>query len=202
MSALMLLLAIVLTIAAYWVIVPTVFQTHNPYRPSKLTWGLWCVMDVLLIWNTYARGESLDFLVPLVFAGSLVMFVISIFRGNTDYTKYDVVAAILAATAICVWQLAKAPSVAYVMMLFGCGLSAVPTINQAWRQPEQIYFLPWVCFAISVPPISYAEYLKQNSWPSMWTHVVFFTVPVVVLMAKGFGVYRDHREELVDILGL
>lgn len=107
-------------------------------RPNRVTWGLWSITAWLAFFGQLAEGVGLAVVLTLSVATIPTLIFFGSFIGGAywKFSKLDIVCLSLSLVALIGWQLTASGLVAIVLSIAVDLLAGIPTIVQAWREPE------------------------------------------------------------------
>jgi YVTN family beta-propeller protein len=107
-------------------------------RPNRVTWGLWSITAWLAFFGQLSEGVGLAVVLTLSVATIPTLIFFGSFIGGAywKFSKLDVVCLALSLVALVGWQLTASGLVAIVLSIAVDLLAGVPTLVQAWKEPE------------------------------------------------------------------
>lgn len=133
--------AVVLATARYGTYFYTMYQGRT--KPHAFSWLLWGIVAGIGAWAQFdLDGGYSVYVFMFISITCFIIFIISLFIGDKDYTKNDWVALILCFIAILLWQVTSNPVVALILIMLIDVLTYWPTLRKSFYKPD------------SEPPIS------------------------------------------------
>lgn len=173
-------------------------------RPSKSSWWILSVVWTVILLNSISLAPGLDakekwgaiaasWLSIAYIVGSLAIAVSTIWRGAHEKWRWtDYVCAFSAGVAIIFYLVVKNPEISLVLSFVADFFGLLPTIENAWKYPEQEDFLAWCLtvvaaviglFAVSHWSLSFAG---ASDWLSPVYLTVFDGLTTALLVRKFF----------------
>jgi hypothetical protein len=113
-------------------------------KPSRTTWIIWGINDLLIFCASYFVGARNTLWVPLVYTiGSLVCLVLSIHNDPKPISLLD---RCCLALSLLAWALWAATSSAFLALVLGVAvntLGGVPTWHRVWDDQRSEHWAPW-----------------------------------------------------------
>lgn len=138
----------VVLVAGLGYIVATV---RGQARPNRVSWGLWSATSWLAFLGQLDEGVGAA--AVLTFAAALTPSLIFLgsFVGGADwrFSRLDVTCLLLALATLVAWQITASGLVAIVLSIAVDAIAGIPTIVQAWREPESESHLPYTAGMVS-----------------------------------------------------
>jgi len=142
-------------------------NSENPMKPSRVSWIIWAILDIMIISTSITNGKDwIEIALPLGYAlGATVVAILSLFYGEWGNLKEAIVVAIGSLIGILLWIFAGSELAlyAFVSVLW---MSAFPTIKKIWIDPLSESRGPWLIWLIAATLSAIALGL-----PSDWTLV-------------------------------
>jgi len=105
--------------------------------PNRATWLIWSAVGVILALSYYAGGASQTIWVAVSYAaGPLIIFILSIRRGEGGWTGLDRACIVTAGAGAFFWLVSGSALIGLCMGLLADVMGASPTILKAYRRPE------------------------------------------------------------------
>lgn len=140
----------ILSLAAFipyaWQVIKT---RHNekPVKPNRATWGVWTVVSFMLLMSYRSAGANYTLGVPIAYAVcSLIIFLISLKRGEGGWTRFDRWCLAVATGSAFVWRVTGSPLTALVANLIVDAAGALPTIKKVFHDPASEDRIAWAMF--------------------------------------------------------
>jgi YVTN family beta-propeller protein len=107
-------------------------------RPNRVSWGLWSVTSWLAFLGQLDEGVGLPALLTLTVAAIPTLIFLASFVGGAywQFSRLDVVCALLAIGTLIAWKLTASGIVAIVLSIAVDALAGIPTVVKAFREPE------------------------------------------------------------------
>lgn len=138
----------ILALAAFIPYVSAILKKQT--RPSRTTWVIWAIQDILTLASYYASGAKETLWVPAGFViGASTIALLSLKYGEKTWNKLDIACVIAAGASILIWPLMQSALVVMLINLFMGAVGAIPTLKKAWRDPASENKLTWLLFVIS-----------------------------------------------------
>jgi hypothetical protein len=114
-------------------------------RPSQVTWGIWTIIGLILLWSSYISGatNTLWLLASLVISQSLITFY-AFKYGQGKWQQLDKFCLAGAGLSLLLWLVSGSPLVALLMNTTMDMLGAVPTIRKVYRDPSSEDLVFWL----------------------------------------------------------
>jgi hypothetical protein len=117
---------------------PYIFQIiHGTVRPSRSSWFVWTFILALALIGYRSSGadDSIWFLVG-DFLVTMVIFLLSLWRGSGGWTRIDVACLSLAGLSLLLWQSSDVALFALWGALIADAIAVAPTIMKSLRDPQ------------------------------------------------------------------
>lgn len=125
-------------------------NTPEPMKPSRVSWIIWAVLDILIVATSTANGKSpLEIALPLGYAaGASFVAILSLKYGEWGNAKEAQGVMIGSTIGILIWLFAG-PEVALCAFVAVLWMSAWPTIKKIWKNSRSETRLPWTMWLVA-----------------------------------------------------
>jgi hypothetical protein len=106
-------------------------------RPNLVTWGLWLLIQSVLIAAQFSAGASWSVVLPLVEMVTVgIVFVLGVVGyGYKKYGWLDIVCFSLVIAALILWQITDQPVVALILSVVADFVAVIPTLKKSYLDP-------------------------------------------------------------------
>ncbi len=114
-------------------------------RPNMVTWLLWTILQIIVIFAQFSAGASWSVIILIVMTFNTVLVTILCLKGY-GYKKYGILdysCFFLALVTIVVWRITEDPILAIILAVAIDFLAMIPTIVKAYRDPHSEAPFPW-----------------------------------------------------------
>lgn len=115
-------------------------------KPSKATWLIWSVLDIITLVGMMSQGQVSATLVAGT-CGSLTVAILALRKGEAGWSKVDRLAIAGAIAGLALWALTRSANVAIIITLAVMMIGAVPTLKSAWADPAAENKVAWALYA-------------------------------------------------------
>lgn len=124
---------------------------QNKYRPNLFTRIVWLALAVNnLISVVNLHNQKATIVLALVtLAGSILMFLGSIYRGEKVWTKNETVPSVLLGISLLLWIFTDIPILNLCIGLVAHFLGSIPTVVRVIKNPESENMPFWLFFAVA-----------------------------------------------------
>ncbi|MDP3999134.1 MAG: hypothetical protein Q8P76_00890 [bacterium] len=138
----------ILALAAFIPYVISILK--NQTRPSRATWFIWAIQDILTLASYYASGAKETIWVPIGFTiGATTSAALSVKYGERGWSKLDIACLIGAGISIPTWLMLNDPLIVLLINLFIAVIGVIPTLKKAHLDPASENKPTWILFVIS-----------------------------------------------------
>jgi hypothetical protein len=171
-------IAVVATsVGVYWLYVARLANRITP--PPIVTWGLWCVLDVIATGAEFARGVFNTQLVTYTI-GTVVVCAFLLARRNLAWNKvWDTATAFAVAASAVVWAATDDPFLGLVLSLTGMTIASIPLILATMNGADE----PWDAWALIFLG-SVFTYLEGHHFSATWVGSLQLIVLGTILYGK------------------
>ncbi len=175
--------------------IPYIYKTiwGTTEKPSRVTWFIWAIPSVLLLFSHRALGGAVTEWVPLVQAvGVLTIALLSIKYGQGGALDLiDWLCLFGAGVSLATWAVFNSPLSTLVINLIIEALGLIPTIRKTWKNPDSEPWLPWtIDIAANGINVVAVEKLLQAS--SIYPIFLLVETTIIALLA-----FRSRWNKLV-----
>lgn len=177
-----LIFAIVATIIAVIAFVPYITDTlKGKTQPHVYTWLVFLLAQGLAaagVWYGGGHWGTLE-----ITAGTgliLIVFILSLFYGTKNITKFDTIALVICLGAMVIWWQLHNPALAVGVVTFIDVVGYVPTIRKAYQEPGSETITTWLAFFFG--NLFFIAALKQYNFLTL-SFVVATSVANLVLIS-------------------
>ena len=177
------IIAGVLALVGYIPYIYSIFKGIT--KPNRATWIIWTIVGGLLAFSYAAEGDSNAIWLPIgYFVGPLIVAILSIWYGYTEWTRVDKVCLLIAIISIVPWVLSKDATITLVINVLIDASGAIPTLVKTYKEPETEDLTAWAIFAIANTLQLFAlSYLDITVlYPA---YLFFLATGMVVLILRG-----------------
>lgn len=175
------LLAVVQAIPYIWSIL------RGRTRPSRTSYGIWAVMQVIGLISYVAAGATTTVWMMLVLSvTAIVIFGLSFKYGMGGFNTFDMLCLLMAGGAIALWQITNSPALAVYMSTLAGAIGYLPTIKKAYLQPHTENVLAW-CIYVAATVLNVCALTSLSftiALPPVVTACLAVTVASLLLMAR------------------
>lgn len=115
-------------------------------KPSRTTWTIWSINDLLIFCSSYYVGARNTLWVPLVYVVcSVLCLVLSLKNDPKPIGALDRACLALSLLAWVLWGFTHSAFVALVLGVAVNTLGAIPTWRRVWHDPHCERWQPWSC---------------------------------------------------------
>jgi hypothetical protein len=105
-------------------------------RPHRGTWGIWCILSVIVLASQRADGGRWSLMVVVAqLVGTSGILVLSIKRGVGGATRVDLALLGVAAAGLVGWYVAGDPTVATICVVLADSAAVVMMLPKTWADP-------------------------------------------------------------------
>jgi hypothetical protein len=142
-------LILLLGIASYTVGAVEIVQ--GKYKPSMFSRIVWLLLAINAFAGVIGSGGTTAsiLLAGILLLGSLVICLLSFWRGNKTFGKLEWVCLGLLALSLYVWVFYDAPYVSLLISLLGDLIGGLPTFRNVWKNPQSESLWFWGFFFLS-----------------------------------------------------
>lgn len=138
----------VLAFLFYWKIIRSI--TSGETRPSRTSWIIWTVNDVLLLGSSYAVGVRNTIWLPLVYAFCSALCLFLCFKHDKRPLSYlDITCLVTSALAWLIWGYFNSPLLALILGVFVNSLGTVPTLYKLYYDPQSESSSIWALIVLA-----------------------------------------------------
>jgi hypothetical protein len=126
--------AVIISVASYIPYLIGIRRRTN--KPHAYSWLVWTIVTWIIFAAQISSGAGLAaVLFAVIGVFCLVIFILSIFYGEKNRTRRDLVLLILALLAVVAWVVTKNPTLSVILATLVDILAFGPTIRKCWRRP-------------------------------------------------------------------
>jgi hypothetical protein len=119
-------------------------------RPNRATWFIWTLIGGVLACSYFVTGNSGAIWLPIgYFVGPLIVAILSLFYGYSEWTKLDTFCIVAALLSLIPWIVSDNATMTLFINLFIDSFGAVPTIVKTFRDPDSEDFFSWFIFFVA-----------------------------------------------------
>jgi hypothetical protein len=123
---------------------------HGKTKPERASWWIWTVLILVALAAQAAAGATWSlFLTGGLFAGDVVVALLSLRYGYGRFKPVDAVSLGVAAVGIGLWKLTNNPLAALVVIVGVDFLGNWLTLMKSWRAPYTENVITWVFMSIA-----------------------------------------------------
>lgn len=194
--------AVVTTIGFY----PYIVQTAKKIvRPRLVTWGVWCVLAVVMTVSALIEGHTASaFLSFQGVVSCLLVFIFGWRSGSREVSRLDIFCLFGASIGIISLVALKNPSAALLVSIAVDGIAFIPTLYHGWRKPFEEGLACYVSnFGASALVIASAIISSAGFMGVIYPiYSIVFNIAMVLIVVFGRATFSklvpDYRH--VDVL--
>jgi hypothetical protein len=154
-------------------------------RPSRVTWGIWTIIGLILLWSSYISGatNTLWLLASLVISQSLITFY-AFKYGQGKWQQLDKFCLAGAGLSLLLWLVSGSPLVALLMNTTMDMLGAVPTIRKVYRDPSSEDLVFWLMSFTSALLNLFAIEQLSLSFVIFPTYLFILNITMLLLITR------------------
>jgi catechol 2,3-dioxygenase-like lactoylglutathione lyase family enzyme len=120
-------------------------------RPERLSWLIWVLLDVILVFSQLAKGGSYSVLMTVGFlVADLAIFLLSLKYGyRNKLLKRDYIALAGVGLGLLLWYVSKEAAIAIFAAIIIDAMGGVLTIIKSYESPKTENLTKWVLTALS-----------------------------------------------------
>ena len=134
-------------------------------KPNLATWSMWSVMLGMTFISQVAAGKQDPWGMLAATTGTILVFVLLLFYGERAWTRFDTKCLLLSTVGVLVWAVSGAATaqIAFLASLF---IAGVPTVKNAYENPQNESSLVWGTFTLgfSLTVIAVTNWSSVTSW--------------------------------------
>lgn len=150
------ILLLISGLLGFWANIPYIREviksqnTPEPMKPSRVSWIIWAVLDILIVATSIANDKGLlEIALPIGYMmGASFVALLSLKYGEWGNVKEARRAMIGSIIGIIIWQFAGPKIALYAFVTVLC-ISVWPTINKLWKNPWSEARGPWTMWLIA-----------------------------------------------------
>ncbi len=125
----------VLAFLFYWRIIRSIIRGET--RPSRSSWIIWTVNDILLLGSSFAVGVRNSIWLPLVYASCSALCLLLCFKHDKKPFSYlDLTCLTISVLAWLIWCYFNSPLTALILGVSVNTLGTVPTLYKLYLDPQ------------------------------------------------------------------
>lgn len=161
-------------------------------KPSRVTWWILTLSNVLLAASYYVSGARDTIWIPISYSiGFLLIAMLSIKYGDGDWTAVDYVCLAGAIASALAWALFNSAEIALFMIIVVDFFGLVPTIYKSYLRPWTENRTAWIIATIA----SLLNIFAIESWT-----FVIATYPLYVLITNALVAFFIVRSRVRGVL--
>ncbi len=160
-----------------------VLLAHLPYalaivrkksKPSLATWSMWSVMLTITLIMQVMAGKQDPWGMLAAAVGTVLITILLIVYGEKKWSRFDTRCMVLSLILMLVWLVAG-PAWAQVASLVALVTAGIPTIRNAWKNPENENSLAWGTFALGfmLTLVGVMDWSSYTNWIQPVTSTIF-----------------------------
>jgi hypothetical protein len=175
--------AAVMLLAALGYVAATV---RGQARPNRVSWGLWSVTSWLAFAGQLDEGVGMPALLTFTVALVPSLIFLASFVGGAywQFSRLDIVCAVLAVLTLVAWQITASGIVAIVLSIAVDAIAGIPTIVKACRDPESESHVAYTAgmFSAACTLLTLTEFTIANSAFAFYFLILCATISFLLLV--------------------
>ena len=118
---------------------------HGTTKPQRASWLIWTVLGSIAFFSQLAEGATHSlWLTGTQSAGTFIIFLASLWRGEGGLAKRDIISLGVAALGLILWYFTRHAAFALLLVILVDAAGVVPTVLKSWEDPSSETMIAWV----------------------------------------------------------
>ena len=150
--------------------------------PNRVSWFIWLLSTIISLLSLHSIGAHDTIWTPIADAiGCSLIFILSIFKGKSGWTKVDIFSLIIAVVSLLCWLFTGNPILTLILNLIIYTSGYIPTIKKSIKNPQNESLTAWTFFYIGVLLNLIVVIFGKNLGFAIWMYPVVLNVTVGTL---------------------